>query len=77
MHERLRSYTYLYPKPGDTVNVYQDADLAAERAVEFADMGFTALKFDPAGPYTAYDPRQLTLEDLDRSETFVRTLRAR
>ena len=75
VHERLRSYTYLYPKPGDRTNVYADPVLAAERAAEYVAMGFTAVKFDPAGPYTAFDGRQLTLADLDRSETFVRMLR--
>ena len=75
VHERLRSYTYLYPKPGDRTNVYADPVLAAERAAEYVAMGFTAVKFDPAGPYTAFDGRQLGLADLERSETFVRMLR--
>jgi len=75
VHERLRSYTYIYPKQGDKTDVYRDPVLAAERALEYADMGFTAVKFDPVGPYTAFDPRQLSLESLERSETFVRTLR--
>lgn len=75
VHEKLRSYTYIYPKAGDKTDVYADPILAAERAAEYVAMGFTALKFDPAGPYSAYDGRQLSLTDLDRSETFVRTLR--
>jgi 2-dehydro-3-deoxyphosphogalactonate aldolase len=69
VHERLRSYTYLYPKEGDPSDVYRDAELAAARAVEYADKGFTAVKFDPVGPYTAFDPRQLSLESLERAET--------
>ncbi len=75
VHEKLRSYTYLYPDPGDDRDVYADPDLAAERAVQYADMGFTAVKFDPAGPYTAYDPRQLSMAVLDRCEVFVNRLR--
>lgn len=75
VHEKLRSYTYLYPAEGDTANVYDDADTAAERAAEYAKMGFTALKFDPAGAYTSFDPRQLSLEALDRSEEYVRKVR--
>jgi len=75
IHDRLRSYTYLYPKEGDRSDVYRDPDLAAERAAEYAGLGFTAVKFDPVGPYTAFDPRQLSLESLERSETFVRKLR--
>ena len=75
VHPRLRSYTYLYPKPDDATNVYVDADLAAERAVQYADLGFTAVKFDPVGPYTAYDPRQLSLDALERAEEFVAKIR--
>ena len=76
VHERLRSYTYIYPRPGDKTDVYHDPDLAAERACEYLRQGFTALKFDPAGPYSAFDGRQLSLEALDLSERFARTLRA-
>jgi 2-dehydro-3-deoxyphosphogalactonate aldolase len=75
VHEKLRSYTYIYPKEGDKTNVYADPVLAAERAAEYLQMGFTALKFDPAGPYSIYDGRQLSLTELDRSEAFCRMLR--
>jgi len=75
VHERLRSYTYIYARPGDATDVYRDPDLAAQRAAEYLAQGFTALKFDPAGPYTAFDGRQLGLVDLDRSERFARQLR--
>jgi galactonate dehydratase len=76
VHERLRSYTYIYARPGDRTDVYQDPDLAAERAAEYLAQGFTALKFDPTGPYSAFDGRQLSLAALDRSERFLRQLRA-
>lgn len=75
VHDRLRSYTYIYPKESDKADVYRDADLAAERAVEYVEQGFTAVKFDPVGPYTAFDPRQLSLEALEHSENFVGVLR--
>lgn len=75
VHERLRAYTYIYPRPGDKSDVYHDPDLAAERAALYLDMGFTALKFDPAGPYSAFDGRQLSLEALDLSERFCKKLR--
>jgi len=75
VHEKLRSYTYIYPdESGDTI-VYSDPDRAAERAAAYVAQGFTALKFDPVGPYSAFDPRQLSLEALDLSERFVKTLR--
>src|SRR6202167_3334201 len=76
VHERLRSYTYIYARPGDRSDVYMDPVLAAERAHEYLAQAFTALKFDPAGPYTAFDGRQLSLPDLERCERFCRLLRA-
>jgi 2-dehydro-3-deoxyphosphogalactonate aldolase len=76
VHERLRSYTYIYARPGDTVDVYQDPQLSAERAAEYVAQGFTAIKFDPAGPYTAFDGRQLSLAQLQLCERFMRELRA-
>ncbi len=75
VHERLRTYTYIYARPGDTVNVYQDPDLSAERAAEYLAQGFTAIKFDPAGPYTAFDGHQLPLPQLDLCERFMVRLR--
>ncbi len=80
--ERIRSYTYLYPAEGDTYpaagggpTIYDDPDLAAERAADYLAMGFKALKFDPAGPYTIYDGHQPRLDDLERSEAFLKRLR--
>ena len=75
VHERLRAYTYIYPRAGDQSDVYHDPDLAAERAGEYLAQGFTALKFDPAGPYSAFDGRQLSLDALELSERFARQLR--
>ncbi|MFM9977101.1 MAG: mandelate racemase/muconate lactonizing enzyme family protein [Sphingomonadaceae bacterium] len=75
VHARLRTYTYIYPRPGDATDVYHDPDLAATRAAEYLAQGFTALKFDPAGPYSAFDGRQLSLETLDLCERFARQLR--
>ena len=75
VHEKLRSYTYLYPEEGDPTCVYDDPELAATRAAEYVRQGFSAVKFDPVGPYTAFDPRQLSLEMLEHSERFVRLLR--
>jgi 2-dehydro-3-deoxyphosphogalactonate aldolase len=75
VHEKLRSYTYLYAEPDDTVDVYTDPNLGAERAAKVAAQGFTALKFDPAGPYTAFDPRQLSLEALNNAEEYTRKIR--
>ena len=78
VHEKLRSYTYLYPDAADAYAdhpVYSDPDAAAARALEYAAMGFTALKFDPAGPYSTFDPRQPSLERLELSAAFCRRIR--
>lgn len=75
VRDRLRTYTYIYPKEGDKTNVYQDPYLAAERALEYVDMGFTALKFDPVGPFSAFDGRQLSLDSLELADRFCRLLR--
>ena len=77
VRDRLRSYTYLYPdaEDADQNAVYTNPDLAAKRAAEYVELGFTAVKFDPAGPYSVYDGRQPSLDDLERSEQFVRRLR--
>jgi galactonate dehydratase len=75
VRETLRSYTYLYTQPGDATDVYTDPDLAAQRAAEYAALGFTALKFDPAARYTSFDPRQPSLEALERCERYVRLVR--
>jgi len=75
VHDSLRSYTYLYPEPGDGADVYIDPQMAAERAAYEVGRGFTAVKFDPAGPYTVFDGRQPTLERLELSEQMVRAVR--
>jgi len=75
VRDRVRTYTYIYPAPGADNSVYSNADISCERAAEYIKEGFTALKFDPAGPYSAFDPRQLSLEMLDFTEKFVKQLR--
>ena len=78
--EKIRTYTYLYPPDNISANsphaVYSDPDVAAARAAEYVEQGFTAVKFDPAGAYTTFDPHQPDLESIKRSEAFVKTIRA-
>jgi 2-dehydro-3-deoxyphosphogalactonate aldolase len=75
LHARLRSYTYLYPGPGEGDEFYHDADRSAVRAAEYVAQGFTGLKFDPTGGFSAYDPRQPTQEQLERTVRLVRLVR--
>ncbi|HMB76693.1 MAG TPA: mandelate racemase/muconate lactonizing enzyme family protein, partial [Kiloniellaceae bacterium] len=76
VHEKLRSYTYIYPQEGDKGDVYADPDMAAERAAAYVAQGFTAVKFDPTGGYSAFDPRQPSMETLRIAEDFVKKIRA-
>ena len=78
VHEKLRTYTYLYPKDNEfqnKKNVYNDPDLAAEVALEYVEQGFTAIKFDPVGHYSAFDPRQISLDSMEISELFCKRMR--
>jgi 2-dehydro-3-deoxyphosphogalactonate aldolase len=84
IHEKLRSYTYLYPAPDDpaeaqdalaVADVFGDPELAPKRALDYIEQGFTALKFDPVMPMSAFDPRQLSLEALDNAELVLKNMR--
>ena len=75
IHDKLRSYTYLYPVNKAGEYDYNNIELAVECATRNMEMGFTALKFDPAGPYSAYSGHQISLEALEKSVTFCRRIR--
>ena len=76
MNERLRSYTYLYPAPGENSAAFWiDPDMAAAAAARFVGMGFTAVKFDPAGPYTIRGGHEPSASDLARSTAFCARVR--
>jgi L-alanine-DL-glutamate epimerase-like enolase superfamily enzyme len=76
MNERLRSYTYLYPQPGQKMSTFwTDPDAQAKAASAMVDLGFTAVKFDPAGPYTLRGGHQPAMSDITRSVEFCRAIR--
>ncbi len=76
MNRRIRSYTYLFPGPGDlTPDFWVNPDLAAEAAARRVAEGFTAVKFDPAGPYTIRGGHQPAMSDITRSVAFCRAIR--
>jgi len=77
VHEKLRSYTYLYPAPDDPVRrtVFDDPERAPTRALHYLELGFNALKFDPVVPMTAPTPVQLSLEALRTAEMVVQNVR--
>jgi galactonate dehydratase len=76
LNERLRAYSYLYPDAGqDPATFYNDPDASAEVAARMVADGWTAVKFDPAGPYTIRGGHQPAMADLDRAEAFCRRVR--
>jgi len=77
-HEKLRTYTYMYPAPGKSLKdsyVQSDPQEAAERAAHYLKLGFTAIKFDPVGPGTVHAPLQLSVGNLARAEAVIRAVR--
>ena len=77
INDRVRSYTYLYPLARhDLDDFWANAEMAAECASEMADLGFTAVKFDPAGPYTIRGGHQPSMYDIELAVRFCRQIRA-
>ena len=76
VHEALRAYTYLYATDGDDGDVFNDPEAAAARAVAEVEAGFSAVKFDPCGPYTAMGGHQPRLADLATTTAMVAAVRA-
>lgn len=77
-HDRLRSYTYLYPAPGDTSrrSPHTDPEIAGARAADYVKEGFSAVKFDPLiNVMGNLDPREPPLDLLDNAEAVVRNVR--
>jgi L-alanine-DL-glutamate epimerase-like enolase superfamily enzyme len=76
MNQRLRTYTYLYPEPGqDASEFWVNPDWQGEAAARCAKEGFTAVKFDPAGPYTIRGGHNPAMSDITRSVAFCRAIR--
>ncbi len=76
MNERVRAYTYLYPLPHhNTTAFWTSPDLAAEAAADCVARGYTAVKFDPAGPYTMRGGHMPAMSDISQSIAFCRAIR--
>ena len=75
VHEKLRSYTYLYPKDNNGELNYEDPELGAQSAIELMQQGFSAIKFDPAGPYSSYSGHQISLSRMRHSESYCQRIR--
>lgn len=76
INDRLRAYTYLYPLPHhEHAPFWVSPEMAAESALDAVDRGYTAVKFDPAGPYTMRGGHMPAMRDISRSVAFCRAIR--
>ena len=76
MNERIRAYTYLYPLPKHTLaDFWTSPEMAAESALDCVDRGYTAVKFDPAGPYTMRGGHMPGMRDISQSIAFCKAIR--
>ena len=76
MNDRVRAYTYLYPLPHhDLKEFWFSPEQAAEAAVARVEEGYTAVKFDPAGPYTIRGGHQPAMSDISMSVAFCKAIR--
>ncbi len=76
MNERVRAYTYLYPLPHHDVSAFWSSpEMAAESAADCVARGYTAVKFDPAGPYTMRGGHMPAMGDIALSVAFCKAIR--
>lgn len=76
VNDRLRLYSYLYPLPRHDMEAFWSSpDMAAEAAADLVARGYTAVKFDPAGPYTIRGGHQPSGHDLALSVDTCRAVR--
>ena len=75
--ERIRAYTYLYPTRDSHAlpGFWIEPDQAAEAALDTVARGYTAVKFDPAGPYTIRSGHMPSMSDVSRSVAFCKAIR--
>lgn len=76
MNERIRAYTYLYPLPHHDADAFWTSpELAAQSALDAVDRGYTAVKFDPAGPYTLRGGHMPAMRDIGLSVAVCKAVR--
>ena len=75
-NEAIRAYTYLYPLPHHDISAFWTSpEMAAESAADCVARGYTAVKFDPAGPYTLRGGHMPAMSDISRSVAFCKAIR--
>jgi len=78
MNDRIRAYTYLYPQDGHALpEFWASPEMAAESAAAMVARGYTAVKFDPAGPYTIRGGHMPSMHDIALSAAFCKAIRGR
>ena len=76
MNARVRAYTYLNPLPHHRLpDFWVSPEMAAETAADCVARGYTAVKFDPAGPYTIHGGHMPAMTDISVSVAFCRAIR--
>jgi L-alanine-DL-glutamate epimerase-like enolase superfamily enzyme len=76
MNDRIRAYTYLYPLPQHNLtDFWTSPEQAAEAAADAVCRGYTAVKFDPAGPYTMRGGHMPAMSDISLSVAFCKAIR--
>lgn len=75
-NDRIRAYSYLYPLPHHPLpDFWASPDMAAESALALVAQGYTAIKFDPAGPYTMRGGHMPAMGDITLSVAFCKAIR--
>ena len=76
MNDRIRAYTYLYPlAQHPTPEFWISPEMAGEAAADAVARGYTAVKFDPAGPYTIRGGHMPAMTDISQSVAFCAAIR--
>ena len=76
MNESIRAYSYLFPLENhDLKSFWTSPKDAAESASDLVSRGYTAVKFDPAGPYTMRGGHQPALSDIELCISFMKEIR--
>ena len=76
INDRVRAYSYLYPLEHHDLNdFWTSPGMAAESAIDLVSRGFTAVKFDPAGPYTMRGGHMPAMSDIKLSIDFCQAIR--
>jgi len=76
VNDRIRAYTYLYPQEGHVLpEFWVSPQMAGESAAAMVEQGYTAVKFDPAGPYTVRGGHMPAMGDIALSVAFCAAIR--